>query len=197
MKWLPRESFTGAGPQAPPTNLKPTPRHTVPANECRIFLNLCCFFQPHVPLLFFFLLSLLIFLTPLPTSLLLFGFFSTPPHSAARFHSAPPSLPSRVLNLLSSPAPHLPPPPSLLHAVVSFSFLFTSHRPLHLYTNHFCSVVHSVWGWTRTPPWPPVRGERLSGTKTSLAPLSPPKKSLSIFTSLLFLFVPPLFTPNG
>lgn len=44
----------------------------------------------------------------------------------------------------------------------------------------FCSIVYSVWGWTRTPPWPPVRGERLSGTKTSFAPLFSPSSYLVI-----------------
>lgn len=85
------------------------------------------------------------------------------------------------------PLLHLPPstgPVSVFHAIVFISFVFTSHCPLHLYTNYFCSVVHSVWGWTRTPPWPPVRGERLSGTKTSLAPL------FFLYLFSLFLFLP-------
>ena len=61
-------------------------------------------------------------------------------------------------------------PPS--HRVSLFSLcppISWLSAPLCL-AHYFCSIVHSVWGWTRTPPWPPVRGERLSGTKTSIAP---------------------------
>lgn len=59
---------------------------------------------------------------------------------------------------------------SILYANLSLCLpisLFSA--PLRL-AHYFCSIVHSVWGWTRTPPWPTVRGERLSGTKTSIAP---------------------------
>lgn len=131
---------------------------------------------------------MILVLFPLPTSLFFFVAFSPHlPHSSfpcsildttficvISFHSPLDGIPASLcFHLFSSciaPSLYL----SVLYANLSLCLhisLFSA--PLRL-AHYFCSVVHSVWGWTRTPPWPPVRGERLSGTKTSIAPFSSP-----------------------
>lgn len=168
-----------------PSDLKPTPwpqtllftgRSTVPWTTAWPFLNLCCFFfQPHA--LFFFLSSSSSL--PFPMTLLFFFSFTLlifliSPHSPLDTIVAP-----LCFHLFSSCITPHPPTGciSILYAILLCPYISLFSAPLRL-ANYFCSIVHSVWGWTRTPPWPPVRGERLSGTKTSLAPL---------FFSFLFL----------
>lgn len=114
--------------------------------------------------------------------------FSFSPHRPIPLSHAPffytPYIPDPI-SLLTWHQPHSP---VLSIILIMYHSLVVSHcficQPLSLslcllislfsapprLAHYFCSVVHSVWGWTRTPPWPPVRGERLSGTKTSIAP---------------------------
>lgn len=128
---------------------------------------------------------IILVLFPLPTSL--FFFLSSSPHS---------SFPCPIfflhsLHSWSHLAPHLtasPLPLVISFILVMYYSLVVFYMPTFLsvclpislfsaplrLAHYFCSVVHSVWGWTRTPPWPPVRGERVSGTKTSIAPFSSP-----------------------
>ena len=125
---------------------------------------------------------IILVLFPLPTSLF-FSFSSHFPHSSFPcpifFYTLP------FPDLISLPTQHHPHPPVLSFILVMSHSLVVSlilHAnpslclPISLFSaplrlaHYFCSIVHSVWGWTRTPPWPPVRGERLSGTKTSIAP---------------------------
>lgn len=168
-----------------PSDLKPTPSpqtllftggSTVPWTTAWPFLNLCCFFfQPHAN---FFSFSPHLPHSPFPW---LFSFFSSTlliflisTHSPLNGIVAP--LCFHLFSSCITPHP-LPGCISILYAILLCPHISLFSAPLRL-ANYFCSIVHSVWGWTRTPPWPPVRGERLSGTKTSLAPL---------FFSFLFL----------
>lgn len=127
-------------------------------------LYLCSFLFPH-QLFFLFSSPRSSFPCPIFTPFSFF-FFSISSHFP--LHTILPSLTLSFIPVMSRHF-HL----SVLHAVLFPSLsirppnsLFSA--PPHL-AHYFCSVVHSLWGWTRTPPWPPVRGERLSGTKTSIS----------------------------
>lgn len=128
------------------------------------------------------LIILVLFLPP--TSRLFLSLFNPPPLllSHAPFcctphirdpHFTPLSTPSSLpCAFIYSPRVSLAGCISVLyanHLCLPFS-LFSAPPCL---ANYFCSLVHSVWGWTRTAPWPPVRGERLSGTKSNIAPFFP------------------------
>lgn len=131
---------------------------------------------------------IILVLFPLPTSL----FFSSSLHLPIPLSHAPFFCYTlHIPDLISLPTPHTPSFASLCFHLFSscitpslyLSILYANLSlclPISLFSaplclaNYFCSIVHSVWGWTRTPPWPPVRGERLSGTKTSIAPLFSP-----------------------
>lgn len=113
---------------------------------------------------------------PIPLSHAPFFLHPSYPWSHFTPHLTPPSLPcafiySRHVSLRGCI--------SILYANLLCLPISLFSSPLCL-ANYFCSIVHSVWGWTRTPPWPPVRGERLSGTKTSIAPFFFPPSSYPV-----------------